>query len=242
MQPRNFLRSVAAAATLLTHLPAAQPHYLWLESEGAGARLYFGEVNEVRERSPGRLDEIAAPRVRTAGGAPIAVQRRAGDFALDGRVGTDLVAFETGYEVKDWTASGIGVVKPMFYARHTAWPVRQAVPATPELRLDVQPVRGARDVVRILFDGQPLAAAKLVVHAPNGWDREHKADEQGRVTLALPWRGQYVLEAIHKEIAPGEFEGRKYEAQRHRATLAFVRRDGIDPAGTGTLAPRHPER
>lgn len=239
---RTNLLSMVAAAALAAYGPAAQAHYLWLEKEGAAARLYFGEVNEVREQSPGRLDEIPAPRVWTPGGADLTATRRTGAFALDGRPGAELVAVESGYAVRDWTSSGIGVVKPMFYARYTAWPARQPVQTAPELRLDVQPVPGAANAVRVVFDGQPLAAAKLVVHAPNGWDQELKADEQGRVALALPWRGQYVLEAIHKEAAGGEFQGRKYEAQRHRATLTLVRRDGINPAGTGTLAPRHPER
>lgn len=231
---------LALAAAWLAVAPAAFAHYLWLEKEGAGARLYFGEVNEVREQSPGRLDEIPAPKAWNAGGAALNASRGKGSFAIEGKTGQDLAAAETGYAVQDWTRHGIGVVKPMFYARSSAWPAR-AVAAAPELRLDVQPVPGAANTVRVLFDGQPLAGAKLAVHAPNGWDQEHKADEQGRVTLSLPWRGQYVLEAIHKEAAAGEFQGKRYEAVRHRATLSLVRRDGIDPAGTGSLAPRHPE-
>lgn len=237
--------ALVVGGLLFAATPAASAHYLWLEPHGQGARLYFGEVNEVRERSPGRLDEIPQPRVwsvpaAAAGATEHRAARLTGAFAVDASVGADLVAMESAYPVRDWTHLGLGMVKPMYYARLSAWPVPAAVPAAPELRLDVQPVPGS-GAVRVLFDGEPLAGAKLAVHAPNGWDQEHKADADGQVLLALPWRGQYVLEVIHREPAAGEFQGRRFESVRHRATLTIVRADGIDPAGTGSLAPRHPE-
>ena len=238
---------LAFAAALSGAVPAASAHYLWLERQGAEARLYFGEVNEVRESSPGRLDDIPAPRVWTMSSSGGSVQerraiRRSGAFLVEGRAGQHVVAVESNHAVQDWTRHGHGMVKPMFYARYAAWPARAAVPAAPEMKLDVQPVPGVANAARVLFDGKPLAGSKLAVHAPNGWDQELKADADGRVVLSLPWRGQYVLEAIHREPASRTFQGQNFEAQRHRATLTLVRRDGVDPAGTGTLAPRHPER
>ena len=240
------LRRFACLGLLAAAAPAFA-HYLWLEHDGAGARLYFGEVNEVREQSPGRLDEIPKPRVLklATGGATreLQPQRLRGAFAIaDATAPQHLVAIESGYEVRDWSRQGIGVVKPMFYARLGAWPAREAVPVDPALRLDVQPLPGLPDVVQVLLDGQRLPAAKLVVHAPNGWDQELQADARGQVALALPWRGQYVLEVIHKENVPGEYQGRHYDAIRHRATLTVMQPRGIDPAGTGSLAPRHPDR
>ena len=235
-------RAVLCAA-LLSLAPAAFAHYLWIERDGERVRVYFGEVNEVREQSPGRLDEIVAPRlsVIAADGAEreLAVQRRRGSFAAAGAArAANLVATESRYEVKDWTRQGIGVVKPMFYARTSAWPARSPLPATAAMRLDVRPVPGTAQAVEVLFDGKPLAGAKVVVHAPNGWDQEQKADEQGRALVAMPWRGQYVVEVVHKEAAAGEFEGKRFEAVRHRATLSVVKSSGVSPAGTGSLAPK----
>ncbi|HEX7890274.1 MAG TPA: DUF4198 domain-containing protein [Ramlibacter sp.] len=240
---RRSLRHLLLAALLPAFAGPAAAHYLWLEREGDAARLYFGEAAEVREQSPGRLDEMPAPRLwDLSAAAERKLARRAGSFLGEGRVGPHLAAVEEGYAVKDWTRYGHGVVKPLFYARYSPWPVRQAVPAAPELRLDVQPLPGAAPRAAVLFDGKPLAGAKLIVTAPNGWQQEHKADEQGQVALALPWRGQYVLEVVHREAVAGEFQGQRYEAKRHRATLTLVRRDGLAAAGTGTLAPKHAER
>lgn len=237
----------AARAVLCTALfsltPAVFAHYLWIERDGAQARVYFGEVNEVREQSPGRLDEIVAPRLLAIAGdgaeRELAAQRRRGSFAVAGAGRADtLVAIEARYAVQDWTRHGIGVVKPMFYARSSAWPATSPLATSAAMRLDVRPAPGRTQAVEVLFDGKPLAGAKVVVHAPNGWDQEHKADEQGRAQVSMPWRGQYVVEAIHKEAAAGEFEGKRFEAVRHRATLTVVQRSGVNAAGTGSLAPR----
>ncbi|HEX7235080.1 MAG TPA: hypothetical protein VF243_07415, partial [Nitrosospira sp.] len=52
--------------------------------------------------------------------------------------------------------------------------------------------------------------------------QELSADENGKVIIPTPFTGQYVLEVIHRESQPGEFEGKQYEAVRHRATLTFI--------------------
>jgi hypothetical protein len=247
---RGFdMRAIArrmVCVTLFSLAPAAFAHYLWIERDGATARVYFGEVNEVREQSPGRLDDIVAPRMLaiTAAGAEreLTAERRRGSFVV-GDIGTspDLIAIESRYAVQDWTRHGIGVAKPMFYARASSWPGRLQAIASPAMRLDVRPAAGALEAIDVMFDGKPLPGAKLVVHAPNGWDQEQKTDEQGRARVSMPWRGQYVFEVIHKEAGAGEFEGKRYEAVRHRATLTVIKRMGVNPAGTGSLAPKVPD-
>jgi len=224
----------------------ANAHYLWLEQHGAQMRLYFGEINEVREKSPGRLDEIPAPQVWSGEGAArreFGASRTATHFALaagDGKpAGTALLASETGIEVKDWTKSGLGLTKPMFYARSAAWPARAAV--APALTLDLVPVAGRKNTFQVFFNGAPLPKAKVAIVAPNDWTRDERSDAGGFVTLPTPWRGTYLLEVIHKEDKPGEFEGRKYDSVRHRMTLTVTQAAGLPIQGTGggaSLAPR----
>lgn len=243
---RFDMRAVARCVTcalLISVSPAVLPHYLWIERDGANARIYFGEVNEVREQSPGRLDEMVAPRLVSMAADGSArdwtAERRRGSFAAPGAgAAPNLVATEARYAVQDWTRNGLGIVKPMFYARFSPWPIRGEAPASSAMRLDVRPVAGGKSAVEVLFEGKPLAGAKVVVHAPNGWDQDQKTDDGGRAAVSMPWRGQYVFEVIHKEAARGEFEGKAYEAVRHRATLTVAKRAGVDPKGTGSLAPR----
>lgn len=221
---------------------AAQAHYLWIERAGPAVQVYFGEYEEaVRERSPGRLDEIPGPRLRQVGsgagrdgagraGGDLALTRTAGGFraALDGAPRAGLVLIEAGVPVKDWSAGGIGVVKPMYYARHASG----ATAAEPVLPLDVVPA-GRAGAFRVTFQGAPLAKAKVTVVAPNGWSQEAGTDADGRFALALPWRGQYLVQAVHREPAPGEHAGARYEAVRHRMVLTID-----NPAGAATFTPR----
>ena len=226
-------------ALALAGLPAlAQAHYLWLEKHGAQSRLYFGEINEVRERSPGRLDEIPAPKVWSGEGADkreYSVSRTATHFALAAPAGkavaAPLLASETGIGVKDWTKFGLGIVKPNFYARNLAGPVKGQV--APALPLDIVPVAGKKNTFQVFFNGAPLPKAKVAIVAPNDWTQDGRTDAQGQISLPTPWRGTYLLEVIHKEVTAGEFEGKKYESLRHRMTLTFTQASGVSTQGTG---------
>lgn len=218
----------------------ANAHYIWIERDAKAtnqaARLYFGEVTEVREQSPGRMDDIRGPKawaLSTAAATELSVTRTQKYFAITGALTPQLVATESGYEVKDWTSSGVGIVKPMYYARHSAWPLKQAIAPVKELKLDIQPLAGSNDSFVVLFDGKPLPKAKAVIYAPNDWEKEYKTDDAGQLKMALPWQGQYAIEVIYREVTPGEFKGKKFDAYRHRAILTVVQPGGISPKGTG---------
>ncbi len=79
---------------------------------------------------------------------------------------------------------------------------------------------GAEDTIESVKD-VPILLGAAWVHAPNGWDKELKTDADGIVSFTPLWPGRYVLEMIHVEKTPGEFEGTAYEALRHRSTLAL---------------------
>ncbi len=211
------------ALTTLT----AQAHYLWIEAgDGGNARIYFGEFNEgMREKSGGRLDERDAieGRLELASGTPqpLTFTKQADHFATTSpkKAGWLLVQDLTS-EVKDWRGSDIGIVKPMFYARAAL--ADTLISGKPSLTLDIVPDAKTPRELRVSFEQQPLANHKVMVYAPNRWMQELKTDEAGRVTIATPWPGQYVIEVIHKVREPGEFQGLAYEAVRHRATFTHI--------------------
>lgn len=203
----------------------ARAHYLWIESETpAEARVYFGEVAEgVKEKAGGRLDERDAieGRLERANqpASPLSLTKRSDHFSITGKEENGwLVVQDLASEVKDWTKSDIGIVKPMFYARAAI--ANKVTAAQPTLTLDVLPDPANPGTLRIFFKQQPLPKAKVIVNAPNQWTQELQADESGNVKIATPWPGRYVLDIIHKERVPGEFQGKKYEAIRHRVTFS----------------------
>jgi hypothetical protein len=221
--PTQMLRLLFAGFLLVPTL--AQAHYLWIESTAAGAMLRFGEYEEaVHEHSPGRLDEFPAPSARRAaegGTQSLTVERKADGFSL-GKAGTgSMWVEESAVKVKDLSRSGIGIVKPMYYARYS--PSFDAIPAA--LKLDIVPA-GKPGQFAVSFGGQPLVKSSVKLIAPNGWAQEGKTDEQGALTLPMPWRGQYILQVVHLEPVAGEYDGARYEKLRHVATLSISQGKG----------------
>jgi hypothetical protein len=152
-----------------------------------------------------------------------------------------VVAQQAQAPVQDLRKHDIGLVKPMFYARtyfmcleegrineherEQAAPMAlDMIPLTKGLNLAtgrVSHVPGGEIVVKGFFKGQPLPNTTVLVHAPIGWDKELKTDGEGIVAFTPLWPGRYVLELIHVDKTPGEFQGKAYEALRHRSTLAI---------------------
>lgn len=183
----------------------------------------------------------------------ISVSLDAKDKFFEGEIETDvsglvqLTAQDLKSPVKDWTKHGIGLVHPTYYAR-TQWllykeqEVSQRIKSPkPVMDLDILPVTrhinhrsgefgpktGEEMVFQVYFKQKPLdqKAKSVTVFAPNGWAWEAKLDKQngiGRFKPIMP--GTYVIEVIYVENTPGEFDGQKYDAVRHRATFSLTAR------------------
>lgn len=222
----TMLKGLLATVCALAGLQSASAHYLWIERQGQEATVYFGEFEEsARERSPGRLDEMPSPQaqVLSASGAKhVALQKRSHGFAFSSAGGGQqaLIVEEGAVGVKDWTAAGIGIVKPFFYARHQSLNGADAAPS-PLLTLDIVPTRD-EGVFQVFFRGKPLPKADVKIVAPNTWAQEGKTAADGLVRLPMPWKGQYILQVVHLEKGSDTYEGKAYQAKRHRATLTVV--------------------
>lgn len=222
---------IAAAFGMFFAVGLAEAHYLWLEPDEAGVRLFYGEAEGgLKEKSPGKLDTIKAPRafvLDQASGQPkaLSVSRAGGHFSLTGGGKSPAVlAKEESLEVRDLTKHGLGMAKTNYYARHGQ---PKDPNDQPSLALDVQ----GRDPnkLTVLYRGQPLKGAKVEVIAPNTWVQEHRTDAQGSVVINTPWRGSYVVHVLHVDATPGEFDGKRYDSLRNHFTYTFLKADGADP-------------
>jgi len=218
--------------------------------QGQPVKVYFGEYAEfLREERGGRLDSIDGVTLRVQdpkrGKTDVPLTKQVNHFVgsvsscVPGR--NAVVAEQTKAPVQDLRKHDLGIVKPMFYARtyfvcleesrvneherdHSTPLALDLIPLTTGLNLAsgrVTPGPGGEIVVKAIFNGQRLPGTQVLVHAPNGWDKELKTDAEGIVSFTPLWPGRYVLEMIHVEKTPGEFEGTAYEALRHRSTLAL---------------------
>lgn len=226
----KMIPAVALACGLLFATGSARAHYLWLETDGAEARVYYGEAEaDLREKSPGKLDNMNVPRVvavPAAGpAAPLPVSRSAGYFAVAGAdSAASLLAAEESAGIRDLAKYGLGMAKSNYYARY-GLPHGQEV----ETGLVLDVAGRAPNQLTVLYRGRPLKDAKVEVIAPNTWVQEHKTDAQGSVAINTPWRGRYVVHVLHIDPTPGSFEGKRYDSLRNHFTYSFVKIEGADP-------------
>jgi len=204
----------------LLPLPAGA-HYLWLEAQGAEARLFFGEYEEgLREKSPGSLDKIKNPQawqvMPDGTRKPLVLSLRADHYAAPG-AGLPVVLEQAADAVVDMSRhGGQGKVRSVRYARLD----RPGADARPVLPLEIVPVKAGGEFYRVTLNGAPLPKAKVEVHAPNGWSRQLSSSDDGLVRLAAPWPGVYVLQVSHTLAQPGELGGERYDGVRIGATLS----------------------
>lgn len=221
--------SAAVLASLLLATGNASAHYIWIEADEAGARVCYGEAEaDLREKSPGKLDNMNVPRVvaiQGSGSTALSVTRTAGHFAATGTSpATTLLATEESAGIRDLSKYGLGMAKSNYFARH-GLPRSQKAEAS--LALDV--AGSNPNQLTVLYRGLPLKDAKVEVIAPNTWVQEHKADALGNVVINTPWRGRYVVHVLHVDPTPGVFEGKRYDTLRNHFTYSFYQAAGADP-------------
>lgn len=223
-----MLRRIVPAAVMAAFLAiapvAASAHQIWLEREGDGVRLYFGEFDEnLREASPGLLDRLNPQAKVAAGDKVLKVDRTAGHFALVGNVGVaDSVVAEDAR-----ISERRGGEKPTrVLSRLGARYVADFKEQPPVNTLDIVPA-GTPGAFKVFYQGKPLAKAKLELVAESGWKREFKTDEAGAVDASVPWRGTYVIEVSHTDATPGKLGEESYDTVRCASTLSFRLGDGL---------------
>ena len=224
----GLTRSLIAAALLATTGLAAQAHQVWLEHSGSQAKLHFGEYNDnVRETSPGLLDKFKGVPVleQSVAGAK---QRVEGQLTKEAFTYTTAANAETlfadaAYPLIDRTKANL---PPLLWKPTARWVASLAKPVAPTAALDLVPT-GKPGQLKVVFHGAPLPKAKVELVSPSGWAREATSGDDGTVTFALPWKGQYVAEVKHSDKTPGEAQGQKYGEVSHLITLSFVQSEGM---------------
>jgi uncharacterized GH25 family protein len=222
---RILLISVMAA---LSFAGSAAAHHLWLDADGQGARLYFGEFGEnLREASPGLLDRFKplpeGKAVGAAGAQSLKVEKSPGAFVLSGLVAaSDSVVAEQTRVTERKQGEKVTRTLGTLAAR---W-IPDFAERAPVLTLDVVPT-GKPGSFKVVYDGKPLAKAKVELVAESGWKRELRSDEQGAFTVSMPWRGAYVIEIEHVDGKSGGEGGGAYDRKRLVTALSFRVADGL---------------
>jgi hypothetical protein len=211
---KDGLAALASVAYILFSLDAGA-HALWLERDGPSTKLYFGEYSEnLRESSPGRLDNIVDPAVIEVNAAgneqPVTPARQDNHFAIPG--GNTVLVQALKQPIREPRAENPGPVQRRFlYAR---------LGKGGSLPLDIE---NTGNLLRLSFAGKPVANTEIIVIAPNGWEKHLKTDEKGETPYPLLESGLYVVEAKYEINNPGVFEGKPYSIESHKVTSSFYK-------------------
>lgn len=224
---KPIFRIAALAALSLALGAPSSAHHVWLEVDGQGGKIYFGEFGEnLRETSPGTLDKLQpqAKVVSPTGERALTVQKSANAYVATGKIeGTDSIVAEDlrwpSFERKRDSKTGIYMPAARF--------VPDRMPRAAALTLDIVPKGG--DKFQVVFKGKPLAKAKVAVVTPSGWGREEHTGADGEFEVKLPWRGTYVFEVHHDDNEPGKRGDQAYDFANYVTTLTVVQPQGVEP-------------
>jgi hypothetical protein len=234
-----YMRLICIFGAVMLLASTAQAHHLWLEPDGQGAKLYFGEFDEnLREASPGLLDRFKPlPETKVIGAStqPLKVEKTSNAFTVSGTVGAgdSIVAEQSMVSERKQGDKPVRTLGTLA----ARW-VPDFAERAPVLTLDVVPA-GKPGAFKVVYDGKPLAKAKLELKAESGWQRELRTDEQGSFTAALPWRGAYVVEIEHVDARAGGEGAGAYDRKRFVTSLSFKVADGLEgPPAPALVVPK----
>jgi len=217
--PRVF----TTAALIFALSDIAHAHYVWLEREGEGSvRAYFGEwIDDIREKTGGLLDRFKAPRVFVGtSDAALPLKRNENHLEFPAKGRGDVRFVDNSVSPREDKEKG-GITKTIYYAK-----VGRAETAA-KLDLELVPTQANGNNFVLLFFNAPLPKAELTIIGPSKWEKPLVTDEQGRVTLPMPWAGRYVLEITHFDEKPGGSGEEKFSRTRHISSLSFVQPTGL---------------
>ena len=232
---------IVAAATLALQAMPAQAHGIWFAQRADRLALVYGDGAEDLDAVK-RLPKISAVGGVGADGQPVPVtlepEGRLAFVNLAGKPAIVTAAMNNGLWSKapdgKWHGKGLDEVpgatvsgRYLKYATHLAALPSGALRPVPGLALQLVPVgaafprqKGQPLTVQVLFQGKPLAGAKVwqdIVTDPDA--APFVADAEGRATLPVRNQGLNVVKAAH-ESAPED--ARKAAMTHHFATLSFA--------------------
>lgn len=233
---------------LLFSFSSLSAHNIWVETKPTGEvgntqqiHIYYGEYSyDYYEKVDGNFQDVADFNIWaiTPGGQKILLSTTPGktkftaEFTPNETGVYTILLSSTKAGVVDWTAYGLGILKPNFYASTTV------VVGDKQRSFDAQMVTKINPLVIddgshktyspksnvdliVLFDGEPVAEQKLIITIADQWSKTITTNENGIAEFTLPWKGQYIVEAVHTEENAGKFKGIEFEATRHTATYSI---------------------
>lgn len=221
---------------------AAQAHQFWYEQADGGLTFRYGELDQnLHEVSPGGIDRMVKLQTTwyTPGGEkPVDLVKRPDRLDLPTGVrpgeADSLVSVDLEYPMHDISRDGRTLHN--FWVPATRW-VGDFRKREPVLTLDIVPTgqrKGDAVEFQVTYLGEPLAGEAIKISVPSGWARTLISDAEGKIHVALPWRGDYSVNLYFIDEVEGvrKLAGRDdeaYQSEGYNTTLSFHVAEGQQP-------------
>lgn len=208
---RNWMLSGLVALSFAT---AASAHEVWIERDATGpARIYLGEPGDpVPEGGDPEFARLKAPKLIGDHGTPI---RRTTHIEVPLNGAGDLRLVDDAV-FAPWKGEKGGYEGAIFHARAGRAETRAL------LDLEFVPVAANGDRFTVVYQGKPVAGARVSILNPDGWAKTFAADGQGIVAVPADRQGRYLLTVNHSVDGPRALGGQSVAKVHHVSTLSFV--------------------
>ncbi|SEO83671.1 hypothetical protein [Aquisalimonas asiatica] len=244
MTDRSPLRTLAQTTLVAAGLLVASQsvaHQLWMEPTDEGLAMYYGYLDRnLREVSPGRLDEIVVPRadrITDSGSEAVAISNEGDHLALDTSPDAPvLLVFDNGQVYEN---ERDGETVGTHWTMATRYAPQNDEPAEPRLDFDIVPT-GEPGAFRVTLHGDPVDSGHTVrLSTEYGWTMDRRTEDDGVVTFpSLPWQGVYAVASRHnvaeagtreRILADGGTETIDHDRRGFVTTLTFRKTEGREP-------------
>ncbi|ETN96167.1 DUF4198 domain-containing protein [Zhouia amylolytica] len=221
-------------------------HYLWIETNPVGKehekheiKVRFGEytygvIEQVNGEAFQGVNDFQLWLIAPDGSKTTLTVNPEKDHYTTSFVptqkGTYTIALDNkSMKVLDYTAYDFGIFKPQYHAKARVV-VGNAIDKTKETNpegieiidlSDDKPGKDQQVTLKVQFKGKPLAKNEIVIYVADLWSKTLETDENGQVSLKLPWQTMYTVEVTYNEQVPGSFNNTAYEFIWHCATYCI---------------------
>ncbi|MCQ0112263.1 Uncharacterized conserved protein, contains GH25 family domain [Zhouia amylolytica] len=221
-------------------------HYLWIETKPVGKehkkheiKVRFGEytygvIEQVNGDAFQGVNDFQLWLIAPDGSKTTLTVNPEKDHYTTSFVptqkGTYTIALDNkSMKVLDYTAYDFGIFKPQYHAKARVV-VGNGIDKTKETNpegieiidlSDDKPGKDQQVTLKVLFKGKPLAKNEIVIYVADLWSKTLETDENGQVSLKLPWQTMYTVEVTYNEQVPGSFNNTAYEFIWHCATYCI---------------------
>lgn len=202
------MKKMIALTLGLSMTLSAQAHMLWLErGTNQQTHAFFGEYSEqLKETQQGALKSFNQAK---------AVQAKK---TFSPQMQQDHLLYATQGQ------TDVQLTHELIYGEsllsYHAKSGRQNLKA--ESELDIVPTQINSNTFTVLYQGKAAADVEVTVFSPQLWLKKYTTNGQGQITIATPWKGQYVIEVGKEADKAGKLNQQVYKKQYIVTTLSFV--------------------